>query len=65
MSGRWRETVGRGGRAGVAWDIEEKPEWVGAKIETKREPVGHDEERGDRQLLCPWGARWVIPCSSR
>ena len=23
------------------------------------------EERGDRQLLCPWGAGWVIPCPSR
>ena len=23
------------------------------------------EERGDRQLLCPWGAGWVIPRSSR
>ena len=23
------------------------------------------EERGDRQLLCPWGAGWVIPWSSR
>ena len=65
-----------GGReGGEAWGVGESRVRVrdsGNKAHRNRAGVdqGHggaeeSEERGDRQLLCPWGAGWVIPGPSR
>ena len=52
VSEGWGESVGTGGRAGVAWRPR-KEEWVGAERTAKRKRVGRHDEREDEE----WGGQ--------